>query len=128
MKTKWLGDTLISFQKLALCLNEKEYNDALNDLNVEKQGRRRWVNDGANATTHFFDGGECGAVVVCMKDYEFVDPIMVAGLLVHESVHVWQNYCDRIGEEFPSSEFEAYAIQTISQKLFGAFRDKVCKQ
>lgn len=38
-------------------------------------------------------------------------------LIVHESVHVWQEIRSMMGEQSPSKEFEAYSIQAISQQL-----------
>lgn len=49
------------------------------------------------------------------------DPFDVVGLLCHEAVHVWQEICERIGEEKPSQEFQAYSIQTILQELMRAY-------
>jgi hypothetical protein len=46
----------------------------------------------------------------------------VYALLVHEAVHIWQDVKHRIGEDNPSSEFEAYAIQNISQELMLAYK------
>lgn len=45
----------------------------------------------------------------------------VYGILVHEAVHVWQHVKEYIGEENPSSEFECYSIQYISQQLWEAY-------
>jgi len=45
-------------------------------------------------------------------------PCTVAALLVHEAVHIFQWWCDGVGETNPSDEFEAYCIQWISQQLF----------
>ena len=39
------------------------------------------------------------------------------GLIVHEAVHVWQAICEAMGEEQPSTEFEAYSLQAITQCL-----------
>lgn len=43
-------------------------------------------------------------------------------LLVHESVHVWQFFADKIGEKSPSIEFEAYTIQEIFRNLMGEYK------
>ena len=45
-------------------------------------------------------------------------------LLVHEAVHVWQAFCEDIGEKSPSDEFEAYSIQSISYELMTAYANK----
>jgi hypothetical protein len=129
MQVSWLNRTLIASQFLALCVTEKEYHAILNDFGIDKNNRRMWVSDGANATTHFFDanGSTDAACIVCIKNYENATPIEICGMLIHEAVHVWQDYCRRIGEDCPSSEFEAYSIQMISQRLIESFKKKVCK-
>lgn len=45
----------------------------------------------------------------------------VVGLLVHESMHVWREIRNNIGEREPSSEFEAYAMQAIFQGLYDGY-------
>lgn len=42
-------------------------------------------------------------------------------LLVHEAMHVWRDIRENIGEEHPSSEFEAYAMQDIVEQLIKAY-------
>jgi hypothetical protein len=49
------------------------------------------------------------------------DPVAIVGLLVHEAVHVWQGLCRVIGEDEPSSEFEAYVIQHVTSELIEAY-------
>ncbi|GGL48343.1 hypothetical protein [Caulobacter rhizosphaerae] len=49
----------------------------------------------------------------------------VAGLLAHEATHVWQQVREKMGERWPSIEFEAYAVQCIFQGLYQAWLDTV---
>lgn len=49
------------------------------------------------------------------------DPVGIIGLLVHEAMHVWRHIREDIGEDSPSAEFEAYALQHISMELMEAF-------
>lgn len=50
--------------------------------------------------------------------------IDVAALLVHEAMHVWQAFCEHVGEKSPSDEFEAYSIQSIFHELMTAYANK----
>lgn len=74
-----------------------------------------------NATTHFFDSSDGtkieGIIAVVTILPREVDPIMIAGLLVHEAVRIWQVIKDYLGETVPGIETEAYAIQWLSQSL-----------
>lgn len=80
----------------------------------------------ADASTHYFvsDAGKL-TVVVCLKGWEGRNPIEVAGLLVHEAVHVWQEYASDIGESSPGAEQEAYAVQAVAQELMADFARQV---
>jgi hypothetical protein len=49
--------------------------------------------------------------------------VEIHGLLLHEAVHVWQRVKQRMGETNPSTEFEAYSIQSIAQDLFEMFEE-----
>jgi hypothetical protein len=59
------------------------------------------------------------AVVTVRKGFA---PQVVADLLVHEAMHVWRDIREAIGEEHPSSEFEAYMVQHIVAELFAAYQ------
>lgn len=48
-------------------------------------------------------------------------PRDTVALLVHEGMHVWRDMCEGIGESTPSSEFEAYAVQSIVDELLRAY-------
>lgn len=122
MKTRWLDRRIAApGPHLALCLSEDEFRAALRHLKV--QDAVPWIsNEHSSATAHHIRGSDGRAVVVvCLSDWQGRSPIEVAGLLVHEAVHVWQGYCEDIGEEKPGSEQEAYAIQSIAQELMAEF-------
>lgn len=105
---------------MTLCLTEPEYLKVMRYLKVK--GPPEWVSPGAHATTHFLHNDEHEKVsVVCMKDWLGRDPIDVATLLVHEAVHIWQYWCEKIGEDRPGDEQEAYAIQLLSYTLMREF-------
>jgi hypothetical protein len=76
--------------------------------------------------THFHDRDDRRICIVTVGDHMDAkiaqDPFCVAECLLHEAVHVWQALREEIGEEKPSHEFEAYAIQGISSELMRAYR------
>ena len=74
----------------------------------------------APAATHFYDDEKI--VVLLDKKANVTDSEKVA-LLVHESVHVWQEIRNRMGEKEPSSEFEAYSVQSIFLGLLGLYQE-----
>ena len=119
MKTKWLDRRIAApGPYLALCLSQEEFRSAM--MRLKAADIPNWCR--ADAMTHIFDhegGGVC--CVVCIKGWEGRNPVSVAGLLVHEAVHVWQAYAESIGEKSSGDEQEAYAIQTIAQELMSEF-------
>lgn len=106
---------------LTLCLSEQEFRQALRHLRTPLVPK--FVKPPVDASTHFFDNpeGKTCAIVCMHSGWRKRKPIEVAGLLVHEAVHVWQQYCHDIGERSPGDEQEAYAIQSISQELLAEF-------
>jgi hypothetical protein len=106
---------------LTLCLTEEQYLKALKRLGVKYPVP--WIANNADATAHYYSHPENHhtVAIVCITNCEKQSPVEIAGLLVHEAVHVWQRYCRDIGEDFPGAEQEAYAIQAISQELFDSF-------
>jgi hypothetical protein len=123
---KWLPRDLIAGPYLCLALSEKAYNQALNDLGRPKQGRDPWILNGhSDATVHLLQNTDGGlAAVVCLRGAEARSGVEIAGLLVHEAVHIWQVFCERIGEDSPSKEFEAYSIQRTAQSLMASYAEQ----
>lgn len=104
---------------LALCLNQPQFDAVCRKLHI--QPHPFILNEHSDATAHYLEGPQGLCVVVCLRGTRGRDPIEVAGLIVHEAVHAWQEYAARIGEDRPGREQEAYAIQAISQELMAEF-------
>lgn len=104
---------------LALCTSEKQYKKILKHLKIKTNNL--WINSKANATTHVFDNNSGELCCVVCIDAKHNNKVEAYGLLVHEAVHVWQEYVQRIGEHTPGNEQMAYGIQSISQELINEF-------
>jgi len=106
---------------LALCLDEAAFHVALAECGV-KDYREFMRTAHAHATTHQLINKNGNLVcIVTLGPWAGRKPVEVAGLLIHEAVHVWQMYCERIGEHTPGAEQEAYGIQAIAQELMQSF-------
>lgn len=125
MTNKWLSRSIAApGPYLTLCLNESEFKTAMRHLRADSS--MPWVNENANATMHsLHNSGGRLCCIVCLAVTGKLTPIEIAGILVHEAVHVWQAYADNIGERFPGAEQEAYAIQAISQELMTEYARRV---
>jgi len=106
-------------------LEEKEFNRELKKRKIAKEDWPKFIsNNHSHATTHFFASpdGDSFSTIVCL-DNSIERPIeQIYALLVHEAVHIWQDVKELIGEKEPSSEFEAYSLQQISQNLMFAYK------
>lgn len=119
---RWLGRRIAApGPHLALCLSEKQYLKAMAHCNVKHPAP--WINEGSNATTHVLTRDGEVTCVVCIQKTER-NPTEIAGLLIHEAVHVWQQYLIRIGERNPGDEQMAYGIQSIAQELLHEYARK----
>lgn len=124
-KLKWLDRTL-SYSPIyyALCLSEEEFHGELRRLGIKE--RPDFLSSShANATVHHLSGEDGKSVaLVCLGSTMGFSREEVYGLLLHEAVHIWQEVCRLIGERNPGDEQEAYAIQSLSQSLMVAYRDR----
>lgn len=105
---------------MCLCLSEREFKQAMKQCKVETTDP--WIKSPhADATAHHLRAPHGLCAIICLTNYERHTPVEIAGLLVHEAVHAWQEWCDYYGESFPAREQEAYAIQAISQELMAEY-------
>lgn len=127
-KTRWLNKSLLEGFYYRLCLNETEFQEELDDLVEDKKQHPDFVNAGSDATTHFFTRNRKKMAIVCLDRTEDATVDQVYGLLVHEAVHIWQEFAAHIGETRPGAEQEAYAIQRLSQSLIADYRKQKRKK
>lgn len=125
----WLSRTIIESPLcIGLCINEAQFRHEMKRLKIPREDWPDWIPEDSDAVVHLFeaqtDHKKCA--IVCIGTHE--DPNVTVGLLVHESVHIWQRICDALDEKNPSREFEAYAIQTISVRLIAAYSELSAKQ
>lgn len=128
MKPEWLDRRIAApGPYLTLCLHKHEFDAVVKRMKLQNAGN--WIKTPhSHATMHSFEH-ESGSLccVVCLNEWQGREPVEVAGLLVHEAVHIWQGYAERIGEHQPGSEQEAYAIQSIAQELMAEFARRVAE-
>ena len=109
---------------MALCLSEAEFKAAMKHLQCNTDAA--WIkNNHSHATAHYLESPRGLTCVVCMRGYEGCNPVEVAGLLVHEAVHVWQHWCDDIGETNPGAEQEAHGVQALAQELLAEYARRI---
>jgi len=108
---------------VGLCTTELAFQKELKRLAVPRNEWPSFISTKqAHATCHFFEKDDGKKIaLVCIGSMSGRTGIEIAGLLIHEAVHIWQAHHEDIGEHRPSHEFEAYAIQRIAMNLMDAF-------
>lgn len=121
---KWCDRALVvSPYYYGLCRSEKEFRRELKRMRLPREHWPSFLKTAsADATSHFFEHGDGRLIaIVCLGSVKGLSREQVYGLLVHEAMHIWQQVRGHLGEGSPSSEFEAYAVQGISQMLMQAY-------
>lgn len=104
--------------KYCLVRNQKQLKKVLKNTSYKAV-----FNDlGAAAQVNAFSGEDSTYLVVQLGDTTNQDLLAVYALLVHEAVHIWQAIVERMREQSPSKEFEAYSIQLIALNLFQMYQ------
>ena len=121
---EWLDRALVvSPYFYGLCLSENDFRKELKKLKVQKDQWPPFLASGsANASAHFFDGANGSrSCIIAIGSTKGRSVAQIHAMLVHEAVHLWQEIRSDIGEKQPSSEFEAYAVQALSQRLIESY-------
>ncbi len=126
--TRWCDRALVRAPYHCLVLTEKGFHRELRRLGVPKPWPPYNASPNAGATLHTFETPmprpRISCIVTFTENAGKRDGVEIAGLLVHEAVHIWQKVRAEIGEEAPSREFEAYAVQSIAQNLMESFAEQ----
>lgn len=109
---------------LTLCLSQEELRAASKRLTDQVMP---FPMTGALCSTFTNKGTNelCAIVSLSESAQKNRNAIEMAGLLIHEAVHVWQGYAEHMGEVRPADEQEAYAIQAISQELLAEYSRRI---
>lgn len=120
---RWMDRTLFySPVTYGLCVDKKEFRKMLRKFKQDPS-HPFLPTPQSNAATHFFpdpDGKQI-AVVCIHPNPKGITIHQVNAMLVHEAMHIWRCIRENIGEDEPSSEFEAYVMQAISQSLMMSY-------
>lgn len=103
--------------KYTLVRNQDQFDLIFDDITDTDQ----FMHMGCAAQVDFYQDNKLA--VVQIGDTSERTIIEVFGLLLHESIHIWQKIRERMGERNPSSEFEAYSIQALAQDLFFMYQE-----
>ena len=126
MSFKWLDRrTAAPGPFLTLVRSEADYKKAMRHCKIPHAGVPWIASPHADATTHILNGksGALCAIVALRADKQAA--VEIAGLLVHEAVHVAQHYFDWYGETQPAKEQQAYCIQGIAQELMAEYARQI---
>jgi hypothetical protein len=119
-KVTWCSVALFkSPYSYGVCTTPERFAHEMKRLNV-KSPPPFLTSANAHATTHYFTTGDDNSAIVTIGKLDGRLMVEVIGLLAHEATHIWQTVCEHVGEKAPSAEFEAYAIQWITQQLVEA--------
>lgn len=131
MNVNWLDRALfVSSHYFTLCTTEKLYAKTMKHLRIPKADRPAFLlNWHSDATAHYFEnqGERTKSVVVCLPVHKDKTTSQIVALICHEAVHIWQQVRKSYGETDPSPELEAYAIQSLTQRLYEEYERQAKK-
>jgi hypothetical protein len=126
MKVTWLDRTLIIGPYLCLCKTEEELMAAYKHCKIDYplDDDLRFPMAGAASTIRLENPEGELVIIVTIGDRTGYSKEETSAILVHEATHVVEDFFDYIKEEKPSSEFRAYCMQAVVEKLLEDFKRK----
>lgn len=120
---RWLDRTLlVSCYDMCLCLTQKSFDKVMRSLG---EAPSAYLREGSDATVHFVNAKEKQTAVVCLGSLKKKTGAQVQALVVHEALHIWQEFKRAMGEETVGDETEAYCVQALVQTLLTEYERQV---
>lgn len=109
-----------NFTQYCLVLNDSDLDQVCGYLGIEKHEFGEMPKAGR---VDFLENPQTGQnmAVIRIAENDNCDLATHVGLIVHECVHIKQQVMQDIGEESPSSEFEAYFTQGLTVTMISEF-------
>jgi hypothetical protein len=122
--TKWLERGLF-YSPFHFCLltDEKSFKKTIKK--IDDDYGYPWLIDGATACVHYVDNGDIAVCIVTIDPWANQTQSYMHAVLAHEATHIWQHIRRSIGERFPSDEFEAYCIQSLTMRLIESYEEQI---
>lgn len=120
---------LITGPYVALFLREEDFLKEMKRLKIKDH--HPYLSPTTVMCVHVYHNDKTNDTYCCVCVHHNIDqwsPVQIVGFFVHESVHIWQSHCKKIGEQNPSDEFEAYAIESIATKLIEKYNALTSKK
>lgn len=114
-KPMWCNDDWLPYH-YAFVPNERAWKWAAGVYGV----RGPYPTTTGAACTHF-TAKDTGLATTFVTIYNPQSPRQAVSYLIHEASHVWRRMREEMGELSPSSEFEAYSLQAIADRLIAAY-------
>lgn len=126
MKVHWLDRTLITGPYLCLCKTEAELLAAYKHCKMDYplDDDLRFPSRGSASTIQLENPDGELVVIVTVGDRSGYSKEETSAILAHEATHVAEAFFEHIKEKTPSSEFRAYCMQAILEKLLDDYKRK----
>lgn len=109
--------------KVVFVFEEKSYLEYMKSIGVSSPIPFSGPDSNARIIHELVDDLHYNIVCFNLESLARFDHIQIMSIIVHEMVHAFQYYKQLVGEDNPSDEFEAYAIQRLCQNAFCAYKE-----
>ena len=83
-----------------------------------------WLAAGSDAETWIFKDRGVLICVVNVDPRSHVEPLGLVTVLAHEAQHIWQACIEQMNEREAGSEFEAYTVQAVVDRLLRLYENQ----